>query len=59
MKINKIINSVAFQGMLSATEHLGPFHLNPKIDKVYRILRILGLSEKDTKELLNQEIHWS
>jgi hypothetical protein len=50
------IESPNFIGMLQATEHLGPFHSNPKIDKVYRILRIMGLSEHETKKMINAEI---
>ena len=51
-KIEKIIDFPAFSAMLNLTEHLGPFHPNPKIDKLYRCLRILGMSEEDTKKFI-------
>lgn len=56
MGIEEQVNTPAFKAILSGTEHLGPFHSNPKICKMYRTVRILGYSEKQTKELLNNEL---
>lgn len=52
-----ITQTPTFQGILQATEHLGPFHQNPKIDKVYRTLRILGVKPKEAQELIIEEIY--
>jgi hypothetical protein len=56
MNLEEKINSPIFQSLLGITKHLGPFHPDPEWDKWYRTLRILGLSQKETKEILNAEI---
>lgn len=55
--IKTLINSPAFKEMLNITESLGPFHTNPKIDELYRTLRILGFSEEQTKKFINSKIN--
>jgi hypothetical protein len=50
------INSPLFKEILQLTEHLGPFHSNPQIDKAYRTLRLLGVSEENTKKMINDKV---
>jgi len=56
MNIETIINSPAFDSIINATEHLGPFYSNPKIDKAYKTLRVLGFPEIKAKELIEDEL---
>jgi len=56
MNIETMINSPAFDSVMNATEHLGPFHPNPKIDKAYKTLRLLGFPEIRARELIEDEL---
>lgn len=44
------------KGMVQATEHLGPFHKNPKIDEVYRTLRVMGATRDEAIKMIKSEI---
>ena len=51
--IEDILSSPAFKACMQAMEHLGPFSSDPKIDRAYRALRLTGLSQEDTIDLIN------
>lgn len=49
-------HSPAFRAALRLTESFGPFSQNPKIDEAYRTLRLMGISPKEAKEMIEKEI---
>jgi len=54
--VKQIIEGEAFEILLEATEHLGPFYANRKIDRVYRTLRLLGIDSEEAQKLISMEI---
>lgn len=50
--IESIVNSPAFKAILGTSEHLGPFYQNPKIDKMYRTLRLSAFLSSEIGEIL-------
>lgn len=57
-EIEEKINSPEFVAALSALESVGPIVLgNPRMDKAYKTLRLLGLSKEETVEMLNKEVN--
>ena len=51
-KVDKLMNGLneAEKSMMNATEHLGPFHSDPHMDKLYRFFRMYGYSPEQSKE---------
>ena len=53
----KLENGKILDKMLQATEHFSPIISdNPKIDRAYRALRIFGLSQEESVEMLCEEL---